>query len=1091
MNTDVLTNAIAATDLPELVAHYYPDAQIRGNGNKRRSSAPWRDGTSGSVALTLKSDGVWIFVDYASGATGNAYHFLTKIVGLEAGEAARVLINDAGLGGEISDERQAEIDRQRQNARERAAVEAAKEAAAKEAGRAKARSIFEQAGPVASSHAYLQKKAIGASEIPGARQSLDKLLIPITDLATGDFLGVQRITATAKKYSYGTDRDGRPGAFILGDFERAKRVAVVEGIATGVAVWRSGLFDVVAIAFDTNGLGPVAEAARARLPNADITFAADNDAYKPHVGNVGVRYASEAARAVGGLVAVPDFTGLDTSTEPTDFDDLHRLAGLEVVRQQLEAAGAPVAVAEHEPTPTELLARERGYQYRRVDARYMADGINLGDLPETGTIIPVGDQGTGKTEFIRRLIAADETVLVGSHLQALAGNLAPTLGTQCYNAITHEERHYAARLTSCIDSFPSLARHGQLPTYETVVLDESEQLLTRLTQDDIRNKPGVLEAVRYQATSAQRLVVADADMSALTLDFIDSLRPGDPVVVVESVYRPVEGRALEVIGDDGSLDKRLLARLSAGKRCYVASNSRKRIDRIAARIAKEQPDKRVLRVTSATVGNADVIAWLADPSSESLQYDVVLTSPSVSTGVSIQGDVFEFIAGYFLASVNTPQDCKQALRRVRNECEMVVWVQGSQRQYETDKDALRRRWVENPGDRRDPETVDSTGRLVPISAFYEQLWLSATSARHEKMNGFRGKLLAILRGAGYVVEKIDSAPDAKAQRAETKEAGDEAREVLQVAAIMEAPGDDEYEKLAQKDRLTYAERSAMWGYDERRRFRLPSNITEDEAREHVKLARDGALYREVAAVEVAVEDEVAAMDRQKRARVDDTGARRLRPDIRNVRIERELGRRALEAAGAPVTKEQFIANFESQPYHPTDERVQAFAAWCIDNAPRLANLMTVNPDDAPAKILGMTLRRLGLRTRSVGRGDKKRYYLTPESVQRVAEVVSDRCEPWQGYQPSETYKNSHTLSIKIERGVCEPKVCEPEAGENVLTRDEPPPVPSLARQWIRALENIVRLGGSLASAAAIDYRHRLGKLGIEVPAHLHPATAVG
>ncbi|MEJ8813380.1 toprim domain-containing protein [Variovorax ureilyticus] len=90
--------------------------------------------------------------------------------------------------------------------------------------------------------------------------------------------------------------------------------------------------DAVAVAFNSGNLEPVARALRAKYPSLPIVIAADDDhaTRDPKSGepmNPGLTAARAAAAAVGGLVAVPDFTGLPRGPKHTDFNDVACLAG--------------------------------------------------------------------------------------------------------------------------------------------------------------------------------------------------------------------------------------------------------------------------------------------------------------------------------------------------------------------------------------------------------------------------------------------------------------------------------------------------------------------------------------------------------------------------------------------------------------------------------------------------------------------------------------------------------------------------------------------------------------------------------------------
>jgi hypothetical protein len=77
----------------------------------------------------------------------------------------------------------------------------------------------------------------------------------------------------------------------------------------------------------------VAKALREKFPPREIVIAADDDAWTDN--NPGLTEAREAANTIGARLVVPRFK--DTSTNPTDFNDLQRLQGLQAVKQQIES----------------------------------------------------------------------------------------------------------------------------------------------------------------------------------------------------------------------------------------------------------------------------------------------------------------------------------------------------------------------------------------------------------------------------------------------------------------------------------------------------------------------------------------------------------------------------------------------------------------------------------------------------------------------------------------------------------------------------------------------------------------------------------
>ena len=114
-----------------------------------------------------------------------------------------------------------------------------------------------------------------------------------------------------------------------------------EGVATCLSAREATGHPVVA-ALSSSNLVVVARLMRERLPLAVIVILADlvktTGAPDPH--------AIEAARVVGGFVAVPDF-GTDREPGMTDFNDIAKRYGLDAVKQAIADATAP-ARAEHQ-----------------------------------------------------------------------------------------------------------------------------------------------------------------------------------------------------------------------------------------------------------------------------------------------------------------------------------------------------------------------------------------------------------------------------------------------------------------------------------------------------------------------------------------------------------------------------------------------------------------------------------------------------------------------------------------------------------------------------------------------------------------------
>lgn len=192
--------------------------------------------------------------------------------------------------------------------------------------------ILSRSKPADASHPYLKAKCVGVYgdlfEYRGA------LGLPLRDV-DGELNSIQFIGPDGLK-RFLTDGCVTGCFFTLADKPDCPLV-ICEGYATGASIHEATGFAVVC-AMNCGNLLAIAKAVREKQPQRETIIAADNDQFTQ--GNPGLTKATEAAKSIGARLAVPQFG--DTTTKPTDFNDLARLEeGLDQVRQQIAKAEMP------------------------------------------------------------------------------------------------------------------------------------------------------------------------------------------------------------------------------------------------------------------------------------------------------------------------------------------------------------------------------------------------------------------------------------------------------------------------------------------------------------------------------------------------------------------------------------------------------------------------------------------------------------------------------------------------------------------------------------------------------------------------------
>lgn len=318
--------------------------------------------------------------------------------------------------------------------------------------------------------------------------------------------------------------------------------------------------------------------------------------------------------------------------------------------------------------------------------------IDVDNLPDTGIIAVSSPKGTGKTKFISNLVRMSEQVLAGGHRIALMRNLCQRLKLDYRGDLDKVNGQfitgsaYTLRVGFCVDSLLAI-QPSQFAGCDLVV-DEVVQvvrhLLTSSTCARDGKRPALLSRLRELVRLARRVILADADLDDATLFYFKELRTErddntDQVFLIRNDYQP-QGYNVRFLQcpDRSAITAQLIAEmqdLPPGKVIYVATDSKGTSKAIAKLIQQQAPEKRVLLINSETSGGECEQEFLQFPDEVlARDYDCIISSPSVATGVSIEVQgIITKVYGIFLGASSTDADMAQALGRVREPVERIVW----------------------------------------------------------------------------------------------------------------------------------------------------------------------------------------------------------------------------------------------------------------------------------------------------------------------------------------------------------------------------------------------------------------------------------
>lgn len=180
---------------------------------------------------------------------------------------------------------------------------------------------------------YMARKKIEAilHHDDGLRVTQDGALVVPTRELNGYLWGYQIIYNDGKKRFCRGQRMTRLCHIIKGQAD--KPVYVCEGYATGASV-RLATGGEVVVVFNCHNMKALAVEIANKYHGREVVLCADNDQFKT---DAGIKAAKEASRLSHNLpIAMPEFSENDLADKPTDYNDYHRLYGLDALAADIE-----------------------------------------------------------------------------------------------------------------------------------------------------------------------------------------------------------------------------------------------------------------------------------------------------------------------------------------------------------------------------------------------------------------------------------------------------------------------------------------------------------------------------------------------------------------------------------------------------------------------------------------------------------------------------------------------------------------------------------------------------------------------------------
>ncbi|MBR8831743.1 MAG: hypothetical protein N5P05_002663 [Chroococcopsis gigantea SAG 12.99] len=332
--------------------------------------------------------------------------------------------------------------------------------------------------------------------------------------------------------------------------------------------------------------------------------------------------------------------------------------------------------------------------YLHLSGRYLPDLNGL--VPTNGIVALKSFKGSGKSEQIKKMIESARgrgmKVISITPRRALGRQQSLNWNIEWGGDAEVPGLHPMTLLENldtlgiCWDSLWKLKYRDWSNTM--VIVDESELALMHLLLSSTckEKRPLILQTLQNKLReclyNGGLLLLADADLTDLSVDYFRSLVPGIPVYTVVNEYKSPElGWEVDFLtGKKDLAITELFAELEntdprvPGQRIAVATDSQDQAEALERHLLSRFPDFSILRIDSTTTETDAGREFVERPNEKILELrpDVLIYTPSMGAGVSIDVKWFDRVYAFFNGVIE-PSQCRQMLARVRDTIPRIVW----------------------------------------------------------------------------------------------------------------------------------------------------------------------------------------------------------------------------------------------------------------------------------------------------------------------------------------------------------------------------------------------------------------------------------
>ncbi|MBL8192632.1 MAG: hypothetical protein JNM06_02330 [Blastocatellia bacterium] len=508
----------------------------------------------------------------------------------------------------------------------------------------------------------------------------------------------------------------------------------------------------------------------------------------------------------------------------------------------------------------------------------------------------------------------------------------------------------------------------------------------------MEEKKAVLLSLKYLVQRVPHVVGLDAHIDNAVIETLENWLPKERFLILINEYQVGQGKKVLFYENPGMIGNLALEAIHKGERVFITTNSRRQAREIYEMLTQLFGEVG-LYIASDSTGEEKVQAFFDNVNEEAKKYKFIITSPSVTSGISIDEDIFGFVGGIFNAVTNTPADALQALGRVRKAQVLHVYVSDQKQSLPTNDREIAAKWTETHQHDRNLLSFEDylDNRWLDVAKDYTKLSIAVTKNTNYAMNDFYTSFIKLCRLDGYELGYGDSSPEEVAQGKLFQSIAKEIEEQEYIESRVEIPliSDEEKTELKKKPHKTREENCKMDKKEIIDFYRIDEDASKEVIEQTIIDDKRGKRRTEIKNMEIAL----ASDNRIQQLRENEIKAGiDLLPDKRNFAVERELYQKLLACAGIDL---KLNTNITSQFKYGANDLRETFVPFIQSHyliikgvIPRLPTIDAIKSD--PVRTFGTLIKRIGLKQTKTGRNENNQYCVDINSLTSVKTIIIKR-----------------------------------------------------------------------------------------------------